>query len=400
VRGSREAIEEVQTASARYFQRPDNTEASFDPTRTSLGGHAGSLRVTRTASNSPFRFQTGAAWRSPGFEVNDLGFLRRADEVNQFGWAAYQLRNPFSVFRRLEWNVNEWLDWDFGGNFLRAAANTNAHATFRNNSRVGGGVSRQWESLSNTELRGGPSSRWPGAWEYSAYVGSDQRRKLNFSAGIDGLSGDEGSERFRRLWLDLSYRPTNALNVTLSPSFGRTRREMQYVDTQPYGAEDRYLFGSLDQGTLALTLRVDFSITPNLTVQYYGAPFASSGSYAALKRITDPRAPAYRDRFQVFAPDQIALDAAAGVYRVDEDRDGSVDYSFDRPDFDVRDFNSTLVVRWEYRPGSQIYLVWSQAREDDALDPGGLRFGPGMREAFGGKSHDVFLVKFSKWFSL
>jgi hypothetical protein len=400
VRGSRQALEEVQTSSARYFQRPDNDEASFDPTRTSLGGHSGSLRLTRTQANSNLRFQTGAAWRSPGFEINDLGFMQRADEVNQFGWAAWQQRNPFSVFRRLEWNVNEWLDWDFGGHFLRAAANTNAHAQFLNNYQAGFSVTRVLESVSNTELRGGPSSKWPGAWEYSAYVRSDQRKRLHLGAGTDGQRGDEGSERTRRLWLELTWRPTNALSVMLSPSVARARPEMQYFDTQPSGAGDRYLFGSLDQETVSLTLRLDFSITPNLTVQLYGAPFASSGTYSELKRITDPRAAAYRDRFSVFAPDQLALDSGSGVYHVDEDRDGSVDYSFDRPDFDVRELNTTLVVRWEYRPGSLLYLVWSQARDDDLLQPGGVGFSRGIGDAFRAHAHDVFLIKFSKWFSL
>jgi hypothetical protein len=299
----------------------------------------------------------------------------------------------------MEWNVNEWLDWDFGGRFLSAAVNTNAHAQFKNNYRVGFSLTHAFESVSNTELRGGPASKWPAALEYSTYVNSDQRRKLNFGAGIEGLRGGEKSERTRRLWLDMTWRPTNALNVTLSPSLGRSRREMQYVDTQAYGSAERYLFGSLDQETVSLTLRLDFAITPNLTVQLYGAPFASSGSYSELKRITDPKASAYRDRFSVFAPDQIALDPVRGVYRVDENRDGAVDYSFDRPDFDVRELNSTLVVRWEYRPGSQLYLVWSQARNDDLLQPGGVGLGRGIADAFRAHAHDVFLIKFTKWFS-
>jgi hypothetical protein len=400
LRGSAEAIEEAQTSSARYFQRPDNQEADFDPTRTSLSGHAGSLRFSRTAGNSRFRLQTGAAWRSPGFETNDVGFMRRADEINQFGWAAYQVRNPFSVFNRLEVNVNEWVDWDFGGHRLRLAGNTNAHATFRNNARAGAGVTREGETLSNTELRGGPSSRWPGAWEYDVYAGSDPRRKVYATAGVEGRRGDEDSERFRRYWLDLNFRPTNALTLYLGPSYSRHRREMQYVDTPAFGGQDRYVFGALDQETVALTVRADLALTPNLTVQYYGAPFVSSGAYQRFKRITDPHADAFRDRFREYAPGQVSLDAAAGTYSVDEDGDGVADYSFDRPDFDFREFNSTLVLRWEYRPGSQIYFVWSQARVDEDLDPTGLAVSRELGNLFRAHPHDVVLIKFSRWFSL
>lgn len=398
LQGTPEAIADVQTSSARYFQRPDNEHSDFDPTRTSLGGGSSSLRLTRTVANSRFRFQTGAAWRSPGFEINDVGFMRRADEINQFGWAAYQIRNPFSIFNRFQWNVNEWLDWDSSGRFLRAAGNTNMNANFRNNYQIGGSLTRERESVSNTELRGGPSSKWPGTWNYDAYVGSDARKPLSATTGFEVFTGDDNSQYSRRFWMDLSYRPTNALTLTVSPSATNGWRDLQYIDTESSAVGDRYLFGRLAQKTLSLTMRVDLAITPNLTVQYYGAPFASSGSYTELKRITDPLARAYRDRFRVFGP-ELKLDAG-GRYAVDENRDGVSDYGFDRPDFDVREFNSTLVVRWEYRPGSQIFAVWSQARSDDALRAGALAAGRGLREVFHGPAHDVFLVKFSRWFSL
>ena len=118
-----------------------------------------------------------------------------------------------------------------------------------------------------------------------------------------------------------------------------------------------------------------------------------------IKRITDPRAAAYHDRFAPYDDDQIRLDEEAAVYEVDENRDGEVDYRFDRPDFDFRDFNSTLVLRWEYQPGSEFYVVWSQARSEELLRPGPLRVGGAYRSLFDAPPHDVFLIKFSKWFA-
>ena len=138
LRGSAAAIDEVQISSARYFQRPDNDYAGYDPTRTSLGGHGGSARIRRIGKNANLSFQTGAAWRSPGFEINDIGFMTRADEINQFGWVGYQIRNPFSIFRRVEMNANEWLDWDFGGTPIRRAANTNCARAFQEQLAAGG----------------------------------------------------------------------------------------------------------------------------------------------------------------------------------------------------------------------------------------------------------------------
>ncbi|NIO29554.1 MAG: hypothetical protein GTO29_13485 [Candidatus Latescibacteria bacterium] len=398
LRGSEEAIYDAQVSSARYFQRPDNDYVSLDPNRTALSGYSGSVRFTRT-SNSKFVFETGVALRSPGFEINDLGYMRNADQINQFTWAGYYFRNPFSIFNNVGINTNQWLYWDFGGNLLLRAANANAHANFRNNYHVCGGVTRSWESTSNTALRGGPSSKWPGTWEFNFHVATDHRKKINFGFGGYTQQGDEDSEDYREGWMELIVRPTNAMRLYFNPSISRNRPEMQYVSTESFGSEDRYLFGRLDQKTTAMTFRLDYCITPNLTVQYYGAPFVSAGRYSGFKRITNSRADKYQDRFNVFDEGQIAYDSIDNVYYIDEDENATNDYAIDNPDFNFRDFNSNLVIRWEYMPGSLLYLVWSQARSE-YQSFGEFDFDRDMRGLFDVHPHDIFLIKFIKWFSL
>ena len=399
LRGSEEAIDLVQTSSARYFQRPDNDHTDYDTGRTTLGGSAGSLLLTRTGNNSSLMFQTGAAWRSPGFEINDIGFMRRADEINQSTWVGYTRRNPFSIFNRWQLNSNQWLNWDWGGNFLGASVNLNTNWEFRN--RWGGyvGVTRSFEELSNTRLRGGPASRWPGATEASFNLWSDHSKDVRFSLGGWIHQGDEDYIDTWNGWVSLVVRPSNALQVRLNPSFMRNLREMQYVGTFEFDGSDRYLFGHLDQRTFSLTFRVDYCITPNLTVQYYGSPFISAGSYGAFKRITDPKASAYRNRFHIFTGNEIAHDEQSGVYTVDEDGDSTTDYEISDPDFNFRDFNSNLVVRWEYQPGSTLFIVWSQARSD-FLSNGAFDIGDDLGGLFRAHPHNVFLVKFNRWFSL
>jgi len=399
VEGRPEAILATQTASARYYQRPDNDYAGLDSTRTSLSGHAGSARLVRAAGSSRFRFETGVAWRSPGFETNDLGYLRSADEINQFSWVGYSVRNRTGIFRRFSINANQWLDWDWGGTNLSRRANLNANADFVNNWSMGGGATRTLESISNTELRGGPSSRWPGQWDLELWVNSARQGPVFFSAGGNLGSGDKNSFTTGNVWLDLSVRPANALQLTLSPSYTRNRRELQYVGTESASGEPRYLFGRLDQKTLALTLRIDYTLSPNLTLQLYGAPFTSSGAYTDFKRITDPRAGAYADRFHTFDGTEIAVDPADGSYLVDEGADGGVDYRFDDPDFNFRDFNSNLVLRWEFQPGSLLFLVWSQSRMDVARD-GSFAVGDEWSALFDTHPRNIFLVKISKWFTL
>ncbi len=163
--------------------------------------------------------------------------------------------------------------------------------------------------------------------------------------------------------------------------------------------DPRFVFGSLDQETFGFTLRFDYTVTPNLTVQFYGQPFVSAGNYSEFKRIADPRASAYRDRFDVFADDQI-LRTGDGVYEVDEDGDDQKDYSFDDPDFNFRDFNSNLVVRWEFQPGSTMFFVWQQARSDFISGQSSFNAGNDMNGLFDVHPHNVFLVKINKWLSL
>ena len=144
---------------------------------------------------------------------------------------------------------------------------------------------------------------------------------------------------------------------------------------------------------------MDYCITPNLTVQFYGSPFVSAGEYSEFKHITRPKADAYLDRFDTYDGGQVTYNSAAEEYSVDENTDGTDDYSFSNPDFNVRDFNSNLVVRWEFMPGSLLYLVWSQARSD-YVARGDFDLNRDMEGLFDVHPHDIFLIKVVKWFSL
>jgi len=399
LRGDAEAIDLVQTASARYFQRPDNDHVDYDPTRTSLGGSAGSLLLMRTGNDTNLMFQTGGAWRTPGFEINDLGYMQRADEINQSTWVGYTKRNPFSIFNRWQLNGNQWFNWDTGGTYLGGAVNMNSNWEFKN--RWGGylGVTHSYDGISNTALRGGPSSRWPGGTEMNFNLWSDHSKDVRFSLGGWGEKGDDDSSDTWNAWTSIAVRPNNALQISLNPSYTHTLRTMQYVDTVVYGDESRYIFGSLNQQTVSLTFRVDYCLTPNLTIQYYGSPFVSAGSYSRFKRVTDPHADRFTDRFDTYGGSEIDYDWATAEYVVDEGDTGPEDYRFDDPAFSIHDFNSNLVVRWEYDPGSTLFLVWSQSRFDFMGDSS-FSVLDDLDDLFGVHPHNVFLVKFNRWFSL
>jgi hypothetical protein len=232
------------------------------------------------------------------------------------------------------------------------------------------------------------------------WINSDSRRGVFFGLGGDRTWGDEGYYDGRGGWFEVNLRPNDVLRVTLGPSYSTRDVEMQYLAERVFGgSEARYLFGTLEQKTASLTLRADYALTPNLTVQLYGEPFVSAGKYRDFKRINDPKASRYRDRFRDFEGSEISYDASDGTYLIDEDRDGEVDYEISDPDFNVKAFNSNLVVRWEFSPGSLVYLVWSQGRSGTASD-GSFSFRRDIQDLFEIHPHDIFLLKVSRWLSI
>jgi len=175
-----------------------------------------------------------------------------------------------------------------------------------------------------------------------------------------------------------------------------SENDLQYVSQHDFSLDKRYVFARIDQKTFGVTLRFNLSLTPDLSIQFYGQPFVSSGHYTNFKRITSPRAAEYSDRFHIFTESELTQN---GFYSIDENQDGIMDYSFSDPDFNFLQFRSNLVIRWEYKPGSSLYLVWSQGRTG-YMPYGEYSFMNNMQEMFAVYPHNVFLIKFSYGFNL
>jgi hypothetical protein len=398
VRGSKEAILETQMSPLRYFQRPDAGHVTLDPNRTSLSGFGGTLVGGKLGGGS-LKYVGGFTFRSPGFELNDMGYLRDADKIMQFIWAGYNIYEPFSVFRNFNFNFNQWMGWDFSGEQIFSGGNFGVYGQFKNYYTFNVSINRNDESLAKSLLRGGPSLRWPGRWSPYFDFGTDSRKKLRFHAGSWSSFSDDGNSKYLSCQAGFSYRPSGAVSISVIPSYDVNKQELQYVETTSLGDEDRYIFGRIDQKTLAVTLRFNISLTPDLSIQFYGQPFVSAGDYTEFKHITDSRARNYDDRFYTFMEKEISFNTDSGVYSIDENRDGTADYSFENPNFNFLQFRSNLVLRWEYRPGSVLFLVWSQGRTG-VLSNGDFSYGNDLRSLFDIHPHNVFLVKFSYGFRL
>jgi len=398
IRGDRQAILDAQTSSARYYQRPDADYVTLDSSRTSLSGHGGFVSVGR-GGKSKLRMQAGGMWRSPGLELNDLGFLRQADRMMQWTWAGYSWNSPFAIFRSLRFNFNQWAGWNFGREMVFQGGNINGGGQFKNHWRFWMGGGPEGSNLSTSELRGGPAMKLPAQWNFWYNISTDNRKRVQFGVGGSNSWGNNDSFRRNNIRGWVKFRPKDAMQIFVRPFYTFRTSNLQYIDTINQNNEDRFLFGQLNQKTMGIVIRLDFSITPDLSIQYYGQPFVSAGKYSAIKRITNPRADRYEDRFQTFTDNEIQKDAEGG-FSIDENGDGNLVYSLENPDFNFRQFRSNLVVRWEYNPGSTIFLVWTQERTDDSIEGGNFSFRNDIGNLFEEEATNVFLVKVSRWFSL
>ncbi|MEN0005146.1 MAG: DUF5916 domain-containing protein, partial [Bacteroidota bacterium] len=361
VNGSEEAILNTQTAFEHYFQRPDADYLSVDSTATSLLGHGGTIKAGKMAGN--WNFEGGVTWRSPELELNDIGFMINADEINHFFWTGYQWNEPFSVFRNMNLNYNHYARWDFGGNNLYQAVNTNIGMMFNNFWRFGTGVTYEHRDISNRALFGGPALRRSKGFANWYFLSTDNRKKVQFNLNATIARGFERNAprtvAFQSYSLGVTIQPLDAFNISIRPGYNQNQRKVQYVTDREYQGETRYIAGTVDQQTMSVTVRFNLNITPNFTIQYYGQPFISRGRYTKFKYITDPQADFFYDRIYEYSDNEIFFDAESEEYFVDENRDGEADYSFGDPDFNFMQLRSNLVARWEYIPGSEIFLVWA-----------------------------------------
>jgi len=400
VEGTQQAIYNTQTSFEHLFNRTNISEASLDSGRTSLTGSSGTLRLGKSGGRTgkwgqTLKLETGLTWRSPQLELNDIGFMLTADEINYFAWAGLNFQQPMSIFRSWHINYNHWSRWDFAGQWLYLAFNTNGGATFKNYWSAGYGLDWNPYEVSNTALRGASSLRKPPGGGISGFINTDSRRKLTASLNVNHGFAWQHTVNYEDFSIGLNAQPINSLSLSLSSGYTRySRKQDQFVDQVTYNGQPRTIVGSVDQQTLRLTLRVNYNITPDLTIQYYGQPFITRPLYGSYGYVIDPLNADYDSRFHKWTANELTY--TNGHYEVDENHDGIADYSFYRPDFNFVQFRSNLVIRWEYRPGSEFYLVWSQGATPDVANELTTPIQRSLFDnAFSGQAKNIALIKFT-----
>lgn len=400
VTGSKEAVLGTQTAFEHLFQRPGAKELALDSGKTSLTGTGATLKFGKSAGKGGklgqvLRFETGVTVRSPELELNDVGFLLTTNEINYFGWVGLRYPRSFSFFRNAGINYNHWLRWDYSGRYIFSLFNVNWNANFKNNWGFNGNFTVNPHEISNNALRGAAALRKPSGIGGGLNLRTDSRKKVYGSIGVNGFDGFDNTVRGRGINVSVVYVPINALTISISANYSTNwRRGDQFVQNITYNGSTRSIVSAVDQKTLRFTGRINYSITPELTLQYYGQPFITRPLYSNYAYVKDHMGKTLDDRLHIFSPAEISY--SNGTYSVDENTDGTADYSFSKPDFNFVQFRSNLVARWEYRPGSELFLVWSQGNTADAFDELDTPVLSSLFDnAFASQSRNIFLLKWT-----
>ena len=393
VSGSELAINNLQRSAARYYQRPDNTYVTYDPTRTELSGYGGTVEFGK-AGRGNWQYLSYLTFRSPGLDFNDVGYLKIADEIQHLFWLRYRKFKPFGIFRWASANFTEYITWDYGWENTNKGLDFNANGQFDNFFTAGAGINYAGTTLSRGQLWGGPALLLPPVLSFNIYAESDGRKKIIFRLSTSHFFGQQNFSNNHKYALEMTYKPTNSLYFSLIPQYTKGFNQMQYVDNASFGNEPRYIMASLKREVYELSLRINVSFTPKLSLQYYAQPYIFAGKYNDYKEITNARAGAFSSRYHQYINNEISYDRTKNAYFIDEDTDGVADYGFYKPDFHFLQFRSNMVFRWEYKTGSSLFLVWSQGRTNMA-ENGENDFGQYARDLWNIQPRNDFMLKIS-----
>jgi hypothetical protein len=408
VMGDSLAIRRLQRSSARYFQRPDREDGSnrlfsdaYDPGATMLRGFGGYARLSK--ESGAWMWETQVNYRSPGFEVNDMAFLTQADYVWMNANLVRRFTEPTRHYRSIWLSVGGQQQYNFDGQRTDLQLHQYAEIEFPNYWSTGVYAHVRPEVYSDRATRGGAVVRRPSSWFVGPRLSTDSRQRLVFSLN-PGVGGSADGGRFVESRASVRYKPTSNVQLTFGPSYNYSLNETQYVARfdDALAADfhgQRFVFAELEQHVVSLDTRLNWTFTPDLTLELFAQPFVATGDYRDFKEYVRPRGAETR----TFSAEEVSVaqaDAAGRprLYRLDTDGDPAVDqnFRFGNSDFNVRSLRGNAVLRWEYRPGSTLFFVWQQNRSG-SQPYGDFELGRDTGAIFDARPDNVFVIKATYW---
>jgi len=396
VAGTTERMISLQRSSRHYFQRPDARHMRVDSNSTSLSGFAGRFYLNKQKGNVLLNSAIG--FLGPGFDVNDIGFMNRTDLINGHFGTGYQWVKPGKIFRQAFLFGAVFQSYDFDRNPLDRGLFFVGQAQLLNYMWFALNVMCSPTTVNKFRTRGGPLSLNHAGSYYNFSFNSDSRKSwvLNLFGSRQFSTPEDWTQQVET---SLEWKPRDNLSVSAGPSILWNREYTQWVDafddpsaTRTFGR--RYVFGEMKQTEVGANIRLNWTFTPRLSFQLYLQPLISHGDYEHYKELARPKSYA----FDEYSGSRILR--SNGTYEIDPDGPGPArSFSFDNPDFNYKSLRGNAVLRWEYHPGSTLYLVWTQNRWDDVYEEP-FSFGRSARQLWTAKSDNILMVKATYWWSL
>ena len=402
VSGSQARITSLQQNSTHYFQRPDADHVSVDGNATSLDGWAGRMSLNKQQGEWQMNAAVGAI--SPGFETNDVGFLSRTDIINGHVVGTRRWNSPGRLFRLARVNTGYFRTHDFSGLRTGEGIFLSGGATMHNYHEFGGFFAANPDRYTARQTRGGPAMLAPGGWEGNLDYATDSRKPVILSAfGYHG-SYSKGSSNSWSLGVGAEWKPASTVSLRVSPNLEWSDAGAQYVGayddllaTTTFGR--RYVFATLRQTTVSSSVRLNWTFSPSLSLELYAQPLVSSGDYRQLKELRRRKSfdfLTYGEDGSTISPVTDSRRRVTG-YTADPDGPGAAP-ALDLPnlDFSFASLRGNAVLRWEYLPGSTLFLVWTQDRSDFIGD-GEFSLGRSLQRLGRATGNHIFAVKLSYW---
>ncbi|MAL17101.1 MAG: hypothetical protein CL670_06115 [Balneola sp.] len=398
INGTQEAIQLAQTSPVRRYNRVDSDELFVDPTATNLSGFATEVSIQKRGGEDNWLGSLTYSDVSPGYETNDIGFQNRSDYRSINGGGVYRETDPKRVQYFEQW-LFKGLSWNYDNDVISNWYGIGAFVRFDNLWTFNYNANASGKSYSDRITRGGPVMEVAKNWNFNMNINTNQNKDVSFNFGTYQRQ-DVAGEFDNDVWVGVTFLPTSFVQLSISPEFIYQRDIDQYVTrvddanaTDTYGT--RYVFADIKQRTLVASVRLNWTFTPTVSLQTYVRPFISTGEYSKFKEFAEPRT----YNFDVYGRDKGTITQAEnGNYTIDPDGTGSSEpFSFSDPDFNFRSVQGNAVFRWEYMPGSTLFLVWQQQR-NDFVGMGNFDLGRDLDGLFSAKPTNIFLVKLSYWF--
>jgi hypothetical protein len=397
IAGSRQRMIDVQRNSVHYFQRDGVSHLGVDSNATSLSGYAGRFALNKQKGD--FLFNSVIGFVSPGFESNDAGFQWKADYITTHVLGGYKWTETSALFRYAEVDAAYYRTYDFGWNSIDDGYFAYTGSTFLNYYSVNAWLAfNPRETMYKDQTRGGPMMIRPRWTEANLNLGSDGTKEVYVSYHIHGVN-------IRPSWFynmdgEIRWKVASNLSVSLVPGFSRSHDDVQWIDNvdDPQASatyKRRFIFATLDQRTLSSDIRVNWTFTPELSLQVFMQPLISYNAFTRFKELARPES----YDFLVYGEKGSTWDQQRFIADPDGPAGPAAPIEIGDKDFTYKGLRGNIVLRWEYRPGSQIFFVWTQSRNDDQKTDG-FDIGGSTRRLLDLKADNIVLVKWSHYFSL